>query len=210
MEIPDDDTTQEAYDPHYDDESTHTGEDDLSYDTSIDRGDGDDDDGGNDDDDDGDDDNDDDDDGDDDNDDGHPVHVPLPNGHGGLNAVAPDPPILDNDPVIFAPDNTNEDDHSFTDGSQEPMDGPEDLLSTGVGDEVSDLVDIVHIDDTEEAAGVENPNYTGVGENATPMMESTVDDESSDDEDTHPTTESHKFEQAVADRKSRAIGGNDQ
>ena len=186
VEIPDDDTTQEAYDPHYDDESTHTGEDDLSYDISIDRG------------------------SDDEDNDGHPVPVPLPNGHRGLNAVAQDPPILDNDPVIFAPDDTNEDDHSLTDGSQEPMDGPEDLLSTGVGDEGSDPIDNVHIDDTDEPAGVENPNNTGVGENITPMMESTADDESPDDEDTHPTTESHKFEQAVADRKSRAIGGHDQ
>ena len=90
VEIPDDDTTQEAYDPHYDDESTHTGEDDLSYDTSIDGGDGDDDNGGNDD----------DDDGDDDDDDGHHVPVPLPNSHGGWNAITPDPPILDSDPVL--------------------------------------------------------------------------------------------------------------
>ena len=117
-------------------------------------------------------------------------------------------------PVIFGAavpaDNTNEDDHSLTDGSQEPMDAPEDLMSTGAGDETSDPMDIAHIDDTDESAGVENPNNTGVGENTTPMMESTMDDESSDDEDTHRTTESHKLEQAVADGKSRAIGGNDQ
>ena len=210
VEIPDDDTTQEAYDPHYDDESTYTGDDDLSYDTSIDRGGDNDDDEGNDGDDDGHNNSDDDDDSDNDDGNGDPVHVPLPNGHGGLNAVAPVPPILDNDPVIFAPDDANEDDHGLTDGSHEPLDGPEDLLSTGVGDESSDPMDIVHIDDNDESAGVENPNNTGVGENLAPMMESTVDDEPSDDEDNHPITESHKFDQAVADGKSRAIGGNDQ
>ena len=210
VEIPDNDTTQEAYDPHYDDESSHTGDDDLSYDTSIDRVGDIDDDEGNDGDDDGHNNSDDDDDSDDDDGDGDPVHVPVPNGHGGLNAVAPVPPILDNDPVIFAPDDANEDDHGLTDGSHEPLDGPEDLLSTGVGDESSDPMDIVHIDDNDESAGVENPNNTGVGENLAPMMESTVDDEPSDDEDNHPITESHKFDQAVADGKSRAIGGNDQ
>ena len=189
VEISDDDTTQEAYDPHYDDESTHTGEDDLSYDTSDDGG-------------------------DDDDDDGHHVPVPLPNGHDGRNAVAPDPPILDNNPAIFGvavpPDNTNKDDHSLTDRSQEPMDVPEDLMSAGVGDEATDPMDIAHIDDTNESTGVVNHNNTGVGENATPMMETTVDDESSDDEDTHRTTESYKFEQAVADGKSRAIRGDNQ
>ena len=46
-------------------------------------------------------------------------------------------------------------------------------------------MDIAHIDDTDESTGVENHNNRGVGENATPMMETTVDDELSDDEDTH-------------------------
>ena len=210
VDIPDDDNTQEAYDPHYDDDSTHTGDEDLSYDTSIDMGGDNQDDEGNDDDDDGDDNSDDDDDSDHDDNDGHPIHVPIPNGHGGLNAVAPVPPIQDNDPVIFAPDEASEDDHGLTDGSLEPLDEPEDLMSTGVGDEPPEPLGTVHIDDTDESAGVENPNNTGVGENAAPMMESTVEDELSDDEDTHPITESHKFDQAVADGKSRAIDRNDQ
>ena len=210
VEIPDDDNTHEAYDPHYDDESTHTGDDDLSYDTSTD-GDGDnDDDAGNDGDDDSHNNSDDDDDSDDCDGDGDPVHVPLPNGHGGLNAVAPVPPILDNDPVIFAPDDGSENDHGLTDGPHEPEDGPEDLLSTGVEDESSDPVDIINIEDTDEPAGVENLNNAGVGENLAPTLEGTVDEESSDDEDNHPITESSKFDQAVADGKSRAIGGHDQ
>ena len=209
VDIPDDDNTQEAYDPHYDDESTHTGDDDLSYDTSIDMGGDNQDDEGNDEDDD-DDNSDDGDDSDHDDNDDHPIQVPIPNGHGGLDAVAPVPPIQDNDPVIFAPDEASEDDHGLTDGSLEPMDGPEDLVSTGVGDKPPEPLGTIHIDDTDESAGVENPNNTGVGENAAPMMESTVEDELSDDEDTHPITESHKFDQAVADGKSRAIDGNDQ
>ena len=183
VEIPDDDTTQEAYDPHYDDESMHTGDDDLSYDTSIERGGDNDDDEGNDGDDDDHNNSDDDDDSDDGDGDGDPVHVPLPNGHGDLNAVAPVPPILDNDPVIFAPDDANEDDHGSTDGSHEPLDGPEDPLSTGVGDESSDPIDIVNIEDNDETVEVENPHNTGVGDNLAPMTESTVDEEPSDDED---------------------------
>ena len=99
VEIPDDDTTQEAYDPYYDDASTHTGEDDLSYDT--------------------------DDDGDDDDDDAHHAPVPCPNGHHDGSAIALDPRILDNDPALFGvtapPIATNDDHHSLTDPSQEPL-----------------------------------------------------------------------------------------
>ena len=78
VEILDDDATQEAYDPYYDNESTHTGDDDLSYDT--------------------------DDDGDDDDNNGHTIPVLGSNDHG--IAVAPDPTILDNDPELFGPDVT--------------------------------------------------------------------------------------------------------
>ena len=187
VEIPDDDTTQEAYDPYYDEESAHTGEDDLSYDTNDDGGD------------------DDDDDGDDDDDDGHQVPVPFPNDHDDGTAIVLDPPTLDNDPAIFGvavPSDAMNDD------------APEDLMSTGVddddGDESTGTMDNIHIDDTDESTGVENDNNTGVGQDMTPMMESTAEDEMSDDEDTQWSTESYKFEQAVADGKSRAIDGNNQ
>ena len=210
VDIPDDDNTQEAYDPHYDDESTNTGDDDLSYDTSIEMGGDNQDEEGNDDDDDGDDNSDHNDDSDHDDDNGHPMHVPIPNGHGGLNAVAPVPPIQDNDPVIFAPDEASENDHGLTDESTEHLDEPKDLMSTGVGNEPPEPSNTVHIDDYDKPAGVENSNNAGVDENAAPTMESTVEGELSDDEDAHPITESHKFDQAVADGKSRAIDGNDQ
>ena len=75
VEVPDDDATQEAYDPYYDDDSTHTGDDDLSYDT--------------------------DDDGDDNDNDDH--HAPAPDTDDDGIATAPDPPILDNDPTLFGP-----------------------------------------------------------------------------------------------------------
>ena len=198
VEVPDDDSTQEAYDPHYDDDSDHTGEDDLSYDT---------------------DDNDDDNDdhphapiplpndgesNDDDNDDDSHVPDPLPNGHDDGNAFAPDPPILDNDPVIFGaafpPVESNEDEHT-----NNPM-------STGVGEASvdTDAADIINVDDTEESMGEENRNNTRVDEDAVPMVETMMDDEDSDDEDTTPITESCKFEQAVTDGKSRALGSVDQ
>ena len=187
VEIPDDDTTQEAYDPYYNEESAHTGEDDLSYDTNDDRGD------------------DDDDDGDDDDDDGHQVPVPFPNDHDDGTPIVLDPPTLDNDPAIFGvavPSDAMNDD------------APEDLMSTGVddddGDKSTGTMDNIHIDDTDESTGVENDNNTGVGQDMTPMMESTAEDEMSDDEDTQWSTESYKFEQAVADGKSRAIDGNNQ
>ena len=87
-------------------------------------------------------------------------------------------------------------------------------MSTGVddddGDESTGAMDNIHIDDADESTGVENDNNTGVGQNMTPMMESTAEDEMSDDEDTQQSTESYKFEQAVADGKSRAIDGNNQ
>ena len=197
VEIPDDDSTQEAYDPYYDDESDHTGEDDLSYDTS-----------------DGEDDDDSGDGGDDDEDD-------AGNNDDDGNAVAPDPPILDNDPVIFGaavpPIDSNDDDHSHTDSSPHPTNDADDSMSTGVANEPMDAVDIINIDDTDESTGVANPNNTGVDENAAPMMETsldddgkTADDEDSDGGDTRRVTESHRFEQAVTDGKSRAIGGDDQ
>ena len=165
VEIPDDDSTQEAYNPYYDDESDHTGEDDLSYDTSDDEDDVDNGDGGD----------------DDDDDDG--------NNDDDGNAVAPDPPILDNDPVIFGaavpPIDWSEDDHSHTDSSLQPTNVANDPMSTGVGDEPMVAADIINIDDTDESTGVENPNNTGVDENAAPMMETTVDDEETtvDDEE---------------------------
>ena len=206
VEIPDDDSTQDAYDPYYDDESDHTGEDDLSYDTSDDEDDDDNGDGGDYDDDDGG--------GNDDDDDDHHAPVPLPNGDDDGNAFAPDPPILDNDPVIFEaavpPIDLNEDDHSHTDSSLQPTNVPNDPMSTGVGDEPMDAADIMNIDDTDEFRGVENPNNTGVDENAAPMMETTVDDEESDGGDTPRITESYKFEQAVTDGKSRAIRRDNQ
>ena len=206
VEVPDDDSTQEAYDPYYDDESAHTDEDDLSYDTSDDK----------DEDDHGDADDDDDDDGgsDGDDDDDHHGPVPLPNGHDDGNALTPDPPILDNDPVIFGaavpPIDSNENDHSDSDSSLEPTNVPNDPMSTGVGDEHMDTADIINIDDADESTGVEKPNNTGVDVNAAPMMEGIVDDEVSDSGDSHRTTESYEFEQAVKDGKSRAIGGDDQ
>ena len=190
VEVPDDDSTQEAYDPYYDDESDHTGEDDLSYDTSDDEDDDDNGDGGDDD----------DDDGGNNDDDG--------------NAFAPDPPILDNNPVIFGaavpPIDSNEDDHSHTDSSLQPTNVANDPMSTGVGDKPMDAADIINIDDTDESTGVENPNSTGVDKNVAPRMETTVDDEESDGGDTPRITESHRFEQAVTDGKSRAIGGDNQ
>ena len=206
VEVPDDDSTQEAYDPYYDDESAHTDEEDLSYDTSDDE----------DEDDHGDADDDDDDDGgsDGDDDDDHHGPVPLPNGHDDGNALTPDPPILDNDPVIFGaavpPIDSNENDHSDSDSSLEPTNVPNDPMSTGVGDEHMDTADIINIDDADESTGVEKPNNTGVDVNAAPMMEGIVDDEVSDSGDSHRTTESYEFEQAVKDGKSRAIGGDDQ
>ena len=193
METPNDDTTKEAYDPYYDDESTHTGEDDLSYDTNDDRG-------------------------NDDDDGGHQAPVPFPNDHDDGTANAPDPPILDNDLAIFGvvvpPVAMNDDHHSITDPTQEPMVAPEDLMSTGVdddsGDESTGVMDNIHVNDADECTGVDNDNNTGVGQNMTPMMESTMEDEMSDDEDIQRSTESYKFEQAVADGKSRAIDGDNQ
>ena len=191
VEVPDDDTSQEAYDPYYDDESAHTGEDDLSYNTSDDGGD--------------------DDDGDED---GQLVPVPIPIGHDNGNEIVPDPPILDNDPAIFAagipPDDTNEDDYSHETRSQGLEEVPDDPTSTGVGDEPIDALDIPDIDETNELAGVESHNNAGVGEAAMPLDEIIEDDAISEDEDTHRTTESYRFEQAVADGKSRAIGGDNQ
>ena len=181
VEVPDDDSTQEAYDPHYDDDSEHTGEDDLSYDTSDEEDDNDDDDdddddphapvplpidgGGND---------------DDDDDDPH-VPDPVPNGQDEGNAFAPDPPILDNDPVIFGaafpPIDLNEEEH------------PNNPMSTGVGEASVDAADIINIDDTEESTGVEYPNNTGVDKNVVPMVETMVDDEEFVDGDTTRITE---------------------
>ena len=196
VEIPDDDATQEAYDPYYDDESTHTGDDDLSYDT--------------------------DDDGDDDDNNGHTVPVPGSNDHG--IAVAPDPTILDNDPVLFGPDVTpgagNDDQHSLVDPSNEPLEAPDDLRSTGVVDNEADECtvekDEIDVDNASESTGVEDDTISkfndnpGVGVNITPTVEADTDEESLVDDDTHPTTESTKFQQAVADGIARAHDVNDQ
>ena len=187
---------QEAYDPYYDDDSTHTGDNDLSYDT--------------------------DDDGDDNDNDGHPAPVPCTNDYG--IAVAPDPPILDNDPALFGPSVPpiagNDDQHSLMDSYHKPMEAPDDLRSTGVVDnEVDEYTvekDDIDIDDADESTGVEDGvnseinDNTGVGEDVAPTLEVDMDDESLADDDTHPTTESSKFQQAVADRITRAYDGNDQ
>ena len=191
VEVPDDDTSQEAYDPYYDDESYHTGEDDLSYDTSDDGSDN-----------------------DDDDDNGQLVPVPIPTGHDNGNEIVPDPPILDNDPAIFGvgipPDDSNEDDYSHTTPTQGIDEMPAGPTSTGVGDEPTEALDIADIDEADELTGVDNHNNAGVGEEAMPVNEIINEDAISEDDDTHRTTESYRFEQAVADGKSRAIGGDDQ
>ena len=80
--------------------------------------------------------------GDDDDDDGHQAPVPFPNDHDDGTAIAPDPPILDNDLAIFGvavlPVAMNDDHHSIMDPTQEPMVAPEDLMSTGVDDDDGD------------------------------------------------------------------------
>ena len=194
VEIPDDDATQEAYDPYYDGDSTHMGDDDLSYDT--------------------------DDDGDDDDNDGHPAPVPGINDHG--IAVAPDPHILDNDPALFGPDvppvTANEDQHSLTDSSHDRMEALDDIGSTGVIDtEVDEHTvekDDIDNDDADASTGVEDDvisevnDNTGVGDNIPARLETDTDDESSADEDPEPTTESSKFQQAVTDGITRAYDEN--
>ena len=164
VEIPDDDATQEAYDPYYDDESTHTGDDGLSYDTE--------------------------DDGDDDDNDGHSVPVPGSNDHG--MAVAPDCTILDNDPALFGPDVTpgagNDDQHSHVDPSNEPLEAPDDLRSTGVVDNEADECtvekDEIDVDDASKSTGVEDDTNSGfndnpgVGVNITPTVEADTHEES--------------------------------
>ena len=194
VEIPDDDATQEAYDPYYDGDSTHTGDDDLSYDT--------------------------DDDGDDDDNDGHPAPVPGINGHG--IAVAPDPHILDNDPALFGPNVppviANEDQHSLTDSSHDRMEALDDIGSTGVVDTEVDEhtveMDDIDNDDADASTGVEDDvisevnDNTGVGDNIPARLEADTDDESSADEDPEPTTESSKFQQAVTDGITRAYDEN--
>ena len=194
VEIPDDDDTQEAYDPYYDGDSTHTGDDDLSYNT--------------------------DDDGDDDDNDGHPAPVPGINGHG--IAVAPDPHILDNDPALFGPNvppvTANEDQHSLTDSSHDRMEALDDIGSTGVVDTEVDEhtveMDDINNDDSDASTGVEDDvisevnDNTGVGDNIPARLEADTDDESSADEDPEPTTESSKFQQAVTDGITRAYDEN--
>ena len=194
VEIPDDDATQEAYDPYYDGDSTHTGDDDLSYDT--------------------------DDDGDDDDNDGHPAPVPGINGDG--IAATPDPHILDNDPALFGPDvppiTANEDQHSLTDSSHDCMEALDDIGSTGVVDtEVDEHTvekDDIDNDDADASTGVEDDvisevnDNTGVGDNIPARLEADTDDESSADEDPEPTTESSKFQQAVTDGITRAYDEN--
>ena len=198
VEVRDDDSTQEAYDPYYDNESTHTGDDDLSYDTSDDEDEDDDDDGGS----------------DDGGDDDHHGAAALPNSHDDGNALTLDPPILDNDPVIFGaaapPIDSNGNDHSDADSSREPTVVHDEHMSTGVGDEPTGTADIINIDDADESTGVEQPNITGVDVNTAPTTDGIVDDEGSDSGDSHRTTESYEFEQAVKDGKSRVIAGNDQ
>ena len=196
VEVPDDAATQEAYDPYYDDDSTHTGDDDLSYDT--------------------------DDDGDDHDNDDH--HAPAPDTDDDGIATAPDPPILDNDPTLFGPGAppivASDDQHSLMDPCQVPLEAPDDPLSTGVDDNEADEhtgeMDNIDIDDGGEPTGVNNDmtndvdNNTGVAEITTPTVETDTDDDSLDDNDTCPPTESHKFQQAVADGISRAYDGDNQ
>ena len=196
VEVPDDDATQEAYDPYYDDDSTHTGDDDLSYDT--------------------------DDDGDDNDNDDH--HAPAPDTDDDGIAIAPDPPILDNDPTLFGPGAppivANDDQHSLVDPCQVPLAAPDDPSSTGVEDndvdEHTGEMDNIDIDDGGEPTGVNNDmtnnvdNNTGVAENTTSTVDTDTDDDLLDDDDTCPPTESHKFQQTVADGISRAYDGDNQ
>ena len=196
VETPDDDETQEAYNPYYDDESSHTDDDDLSYDTDND--------------------------GDDDDDHGHHASVPNNNDHG-ITAV-PDPPALDNDPTLFGPAVPpiagNDEQHSLSDSSHESQATSDDLRSTGVADNDIGVYagehDNVGADDASESTGVENyvigetDDNPGVVENIAHTVGIDTDDELSDDDNTHPSTESHKFKQAVADGISRAHDGTDQ
>ena len=181
VEVPDDDTSHEEYDPYYDDDSTSTGDDDLSYDT--------------------------DDDGDDDDDDAGHVPNPVTNDHHDVTAAVLAPPVLDNDPVLFGPGDppvgeANEQDR-LTNPDQEPQDAPDDLMSTGVVE--NDVDDPTGVEDDLNS---EDDNNTGVGEKVTPVTETFTDDELLEDDDTHPITESHKFQQAVSDGISRAHEGN--
>ena len=197
VEVPDDDSSHEEYDPYYDDDSTSTGDDDLSYDT--------------------------DDDADDDDDDDDAGHIPNPvtNDHHDVIAAVPAAPVLDNDSVLFGPGDppigeADEEDH-LTNPDQEPQDLPDDLMSTGVVENDDDDPTGVEEElgsEVDETTGVEDDlnseddNTTGVGEKATPVMETCTDEELLDDDDTHPITESHKFQQAVSDGVSRAHEGN--
>ena len=194
-EVPDDNTSHEEYDPYYDDDSTSTGDGDLSYDTN--------------------------DDGDDDDDDAGHAPTPATSDHHDVIAAVPVPPVLDDDPVLFGPGNPpvggNNEQHSLMNPDQEPQNAPDDLMSTGVVEnDVDDSTgkrDDMHVDDDDETTGVEDDldseddSDTGVGEKVTPMTETIMDDELLEDDDTHPTTESHKFQQAVADGVSRAHKG---
>ena len=187
VEVPDDDTSHEEYDPYYDDDSTSTGDDDLSYDT--------------------------DDDGDDDGDDGEHAPIPVTNAHQNVIAAAPVPPVLDNDPVLFGlgdpPVGETDEHHSLPNPDQGPPDAPDDLMSTGmVENEVDDPTGV------EDDLNSEVDETTGVEDDLNSAVENDTDDDLVEDddslEDIHPTTESHKFQQAVSDGISRALEGNGQ
>ena len=187
VEVPDDDISHEEYNPYYDDNSTSTGNDDLSYDT--------------------------DDDGDNDGDDGGHAPIPVTNAHQDVIAAAPVPPVLDNDPVLFGPGDPpvseTDEHHSLTNPDQGPLDAPDDLMSTGmVENEVDDPTGV------EDDLNSEVDETTGVEDDLNSVVDDDTDDElvEGDDslEDIHPTTESHKFQQAVSDGISRALKGNGQ
>ena len=120
-------------------------------------------------------------------------------------AAAPVPPVLDNDPVLFGPGDPpvseTDEHHSLTNPNQGPPDAPDDLEvddPTGVEDDLDSDVD----------------ETTGVEDDLNSAVDNDTDDELVEDddslEDIHPTTESHKFQQAVSDGISRALEGNGQ
>ena len=105
------------------------------------------------------------------------------------------------------------------DSSHDPMEAPDDLRSTGVVenevDEHTVEKDDTDIDNADASTGVQDDvnseinDNTGVGDNIPTTLEVDTDDESLADEDPQPTTESSKFQQAVADGITRAYDGND-
>ena len=118
-------------------------------------------------------------------------------------------PVLDNDPVLFGPGNPPVDlaneQHSLTNPDQEPQDAPDDLMSTGVVEN--------NVDDptqVEDDLNSEVDKTAGVEDDLNSEVDNSTDDELVEDDDTHPTTELYKFQQAVSDGISRAHEGNSQ